>query len=83
MYTLVAPMSTVNCFIQLTLNSHTNPEHATLIFTFGVNRLHEVRFLRISYPIVPRRSLLPRWPREVWKKAGEDSLGDVTAHGGV
>ena len=33
--------------------------------------------------LVPRRSLLPRCPCEVWKKAGEDSLGDVTAHGGV
>ena len=50
MYTLVAPMSIVHCFIQLTLNSHTNPEHATLIFTFGVNKIHEVRFLRISHP---------------------------------
>ena len=51
MYTLVAPLSIIYCSIQLTLNSHTNPKHATLIFTsLGVNKLHEVRFLRISYP---------------------------------
>ena len=35
--------------------------------------------------LVPRRSLLPRCPREVWGRAGESSrrlsLGDVTAHG--
>ena len=46
--------------------------------------------------LVPRRSLLPRCPREVWERAGERtpsqrsnqrsrriSLGDVTAHGRV
>ena len=37
--------------------------------------------------LVPRRSLLPRCPRDVWGRAGESSrrvsLGDVTAHGRV
>lgn len=82
MYTLVAPMSIIYCFIQLALNSHTNPKHATLIFTSGVNKLHEVRFYVLA-TLVPRRSLLLRCPCEVWKKTGEDSLGDVTAHGVV
>ena len=36
--------------------------------------------------LVPRRSLLPRCPRDVWERAGvylSVSLGDVTAHGRV
>ena len=44
---------------------------------------------KVAASLVPRRSLLPRCPREVWERAGERtrsrrvSLGDVTAHGRV
>ena len=71
MYNLEAPMSIVHCFIQLTLNSHTNPEHATLIFTFGVNKIHEVRFLRISHPSPLAFSLAPLSVRSLEKSGRE------------